>query len=117
MSVDDRDADLTRFVTHVAVALDRVAAGIAPVIFALLTTPDRLAPSEVGEAFGEALYDLERDVLLVLDDFHAAASGTVSAFVGGMVGTAPRRFHTILCSRSKPAFPLGNSGPWATWRN
>ena len=40
----------------------------------LLAAPDRLGPSELGEAFGEALYDLERDALLVLDDFHAAGS-------------------------------------------
>ena len=42
VSVDERDADLTRFATHVAVALDRVAPGIAPELFALLTAPDRL---------------------------------------------------------------------------
>src|SRR5687767_3796390 len=30
VSVDERDADLTRFATHVAVALDRVVPGVAP---------------------------------------------------------------------------------------
>jgi LuxR family maltose regulon positive regulatory protein len=106
VSIDSRDTDLTRFATHVAVALDRVASGIAPVLFALLTVPDRLGPADLGEAFGEALYDLEGDVLLVLDDFHAADSETVSAFVNGLLIAAPRRLHTILCSRNQPAFPL-----------
>ena len=106
LSVDERDTDLTRFATHVAVALDRVVPGIAPELFALLAAPDRLGPSELGESFGEVLYDLERDVLLVLDDFHAAGSMAASAFIGGLLTAAPRRLHTILCTRNSPGVPL-----------
>jgi LuxR family maltose regulon positive regulatory protein len=106
VSVDSRDADLTRFATHVAVALDRVAPGILPVLSALITAPDRLAPPQLGEAFGDALYDLEQDVLLVLDDFHEVPHETVSAFISGLLLAAPRRLHTILCSLSRPDFPL-----------
>jgi LuxR family maltose regulon positive regulatory protein len=105
VSVDSRDADLTRFATHVAVALDRVASGVTAALVALLAAPDRLAPPDLGEAFGEALYDLEQDVVLVLDDFHAAGTGSVAMFVAGLVHAAPRRLHTILSSRSKPPFP------------
>ena len=50
--VDARDADLTRFAAHVAIALDRVAPGIEENLFALLTVPDRLGPAELGEAIG-----------------------------------------------------------------
>jgi LuxR family transcriptional regulator, maltose regulon positive regulatory protein len=106
MTVDEQDSDLTRFATHVAAALDRIAPGVADTLFGLLAAPDRLRPSELGEAFGEGLYDLEQDVLLVLDDFHAATSATASAFIGGLLGTAPRRLHLILCSRSKPSLPM-----------
>lgn len=106
LSVDERDADLTRFATHVAGALDRVVPGVAPALFALLAAPDRLAPPELGEAFGEALYDLERDVLLVVDDFHASGSESASAFIAGLLVAAPRRLHTILCTRTSPGFPL-----------
>jgi LuxR family maltose regulon positive regulatory protein len=106
VSVDERDTDLTRFATHVAVALDRVVPGVAPELFAMLAAPDRLGPPELGESFGEALYDLERDVLLVLDDFHAAGSVAASAFIGGLLTAAPRRLHTILCTRNSPNIPL-----------
>lgn len=106
VSIDGRDADLTRFATHVAVALDRVVPGIVPALFPLLTVPDRLPPTEVGEAFGESLYDLERDVVLVLDDFHAASNVAAGEFVVGLLHAAPRRLHTILSSRQKPPFSL-----------
>jgi LuxR family maltose regulon positive regulatory protein len=106
VSVDRRDGDLTRLSAHVAVALDRVAPGIASALFALLTVPDRLGPSDLGEAFGEALYDLQRDVVLVLDDFHAATSDAVAQFVSGLLHAAPRRLHTILSSRGRPPFSL-----------
>ncbi|HEX5992149.1 MAG TPA: hypothetical protein VFY70_06230, partial [Thermomicrobiales bacterium] len=104
--VDERDSDLTRFATHVAVALDRVVPGVAPELFALLEAPDRLGPRELGESFGEALYDLERDALLVLDDFHAAGTVAASAFIGALLTAAPRRLHTILCTRNSPDVPL-----------
>src|SRR5262245_4507392 len=106
VSVDERDADLTRFATHVAVALDRVVPGIEPALFPLLTVPDRLPPLDLGEAFGESLYDLDRDVVLVLDDFHAAGNGAVATFVFGLLHAAPRRLHMILSSRHKPPFSL-----------
>jgi hypothetical protein len=54
VSVDRRDADLTRFATY-------VAAGGAPELFALLAAPDRLAPRDLGEAFGETLFDLDAE--------------------------------------------------------
>ena len=104
--VDERDSDLTRFATHVAVALDRVVPGVAPELFALLAAPDRLGPRELGESFGEVLYDLERDALLVLDDFHAAGTVAASAFIGALLTAAPRRLHTILCTRNSPDVPL-----------
>jgi hypothetical protein len=106
VTVDARDADLARFAAHVAVALDSIAPGIEATLFALLTVPDRLSPAELGEAFGEALYDLERGVVLVLDDFHAAGSGAVVAFVDCLLRAAPRRLHTVLSSQGKAPFPL-----------
>jgi LuxR family transcriptional regulator, maltose regulon positive regulatory protein len=106
VTVDRRDAELTRFAAHVAVALDRVAPGIEAGLFSLLTAPDRLAPADLGDAFGEALYDLPRDVVLVLDDVHAVANGVVADFLVGLLRAAPRRLHTILSSRGKAPFPL-----------
>src|SRR3954451_12097519 len=96
VTVDDRDADLTRFAAHVAMALDRIVPGVATLLFSLLTVPDRLPPVDLGEAFAEILYDLERDVVLVLDDFHAAGNGAIGKFVLGLLQSAPRRLHTIL---------------------
>lgn len=106
VSIDERDTDLTRFAAHVAMALDRVVPGMASAIFPLLTVPDRLPPAALGEAFGENLYDLKRDVVLVLDDFHAAGNGTIGEFVVGFLRAAPSRLHIILSSRHKPPFSL-----------
>src|SRR3954464_11327835 len=106
VTLDSRDADLTRFAPHVAVALDQVVPGIVSDLFALLTVPDRLAPRDLGERFAEALYDLERDVVLVLDDVHAADAGAIAPFLAGLLHAAPRRLHTIVSSRANPPFPL-----------
>ena len=106
VTVDHRDADLTRFATHVALALEDVSPGISPALFTLLNAPDRLAPAELGEAFAERLYDLDHDVLLILDDLHEAESPSVPEFVSGLIFAAPRRLHTIICSRTRVPLPL-----------
>ncbi|MFN8665436.1 MAG: hypothetical protein U0075_26385 [Thermomicrobiales bacterium] len=41
------------------------------------------------------------DVLLVLDDFHEAGTAAVAIFMGGLIFAAPRRLHTIMCSRTR----------------
>ena len=117
VTVDDRDTDLTRFAAHVAVALERVSPGIEADLLRLLMAPDRLAPHDLGEAFGETLYDLERDAILVLDDVHTAGADAVAAFVEGLLLAAPRRLHTILSAAASPPFPCRVSGPWAPWRS
>ncbi|MFT4038747.1 MAG: LuxR C-terminal-related transcriptional regulator [Thermomicrobiales bacterium] len=101
-----RDADLTRFAAHIAAALDQRSPGIAPPLYALLNAPDRPGPAQLGEAFGETLYDLDRDVLLVLDDLHEAGFGDAPAFLGGLLAAAPRRLHAIIASRTPVGFPL-----------
>lgn len=106
LNIDRHDATLTTFASHLAAALDRIAPGIMTSLFALLAVPDRLPPHELGERFGEALYDLDQDVVLVLDDFHEADRGAVAKFVPGLVEAAPRRLHTILSSCRPPSFPL-----------
>jgi len=106
VTLDHRDADLTRFAAHVALALDDVSPGISPALFTLLTAPDRLAPAELGEAFAERMYDLDQDVLLILDDLHEADTPAVASFVGGLILAAPRRLHTIVCSRNRVPLSL-----------
>jgi LuxR family transcriptional regulator, maltose regulon positive regulatory protein len=106
VTLDRRDTNLTRFAVHVAVALEYVSPGIEADLLRLLVAPDRMAPHDLGVAFGETLYDLERDAILVLDDVHMADADAVAAFVEGLVLAAPRRLHTILICRGKPPIPL-----------
>jgi LuxR family maltose regulon positive regulatory protein len=106
VTLDGLDTNLTRLAVHVAVALERVSPGIEADLLRLLMVPDRMAPHDLGVAFGETLYDLERNTILVLDDVHTADADAVAAFVEGLVLAAPRRLHTILICRGKPPIPL-----------
>ena len=104
--------------THVAVALDRVVPGVAPELFALLAVPDRLGPPELGESFGEALYDLERDVASRPRRFsRGRLRGGRRHSSAALLDAAPRRLHTILCTRKSPASRCPVSGPWVTWKS
>lgn len=106
VSLDHRDVDLTRCATHIALALDQIVPGIAGVAFRLLSAPDRLSPLDLGEAFAEALYDIDGDLVLVLDDLHLAGSEAIMAFIRGLLRAAPRRLHLIVLTRTRPSLPV-----------
>jgi LuxR family maltose regulon positive regulatory protein len=106
MTIDARDADVTRFITHVVAAIAGVAPEIATAFRPLLGVPDRLDPGDLGEALGDALHDLTRDLVLVLDDFHAIAGTSASEFVTELVHSAPHRLHVVVISRTDPHLPL-----------
>ncbi|MFN8591762.1 MAG: LuxR C-terminal-related transcriptional regulator [Thermomicrobiales bacterium] len=106
LNLGPQEGDVTRFAAHLAAALDRVSPGISAELHAHLIAPDRLESRLLGEAFGDSLFDLHDDLVLVLDDFHTAGTAAVCEFVSGLVLAAPARLHTILNSRQAPALSL-----------
>jgi LuxR family transcriptional regulator, maltose regulon positive regulatory protein len=106
LSLSERDGALMHFAAHLAAALDRADPGVAPDLYRRLEAPDRLEPRELGEVFGDSLFDLHRDLVLVLDDFHLADTGAVATFVAGLIAAAPARLHIVVSTRRPPSFPL-----------
>lgn len=106
VTVDANDVHLTRFAQHVALALEAQAPGVAADLLSLLTRPDAPGARQVGEAFGEALYDVETDLLLVLDDLHLASGPDATAFLEGLLAAAPNRLHVLAATRHQLPLPL-----------
>ena len=106
LSLTPREAELTRFAAHLAASLDQAHPGLARLLYQHLEAPDRLDPGDLGERFADALYDLPSDLVLVIDDFHAADSPAVVEFLFGFIMASPARLHTVICSRKQPAFAL-----------
>lgn len=99
VTVDRGDVRLTRLAQHLAVALDDHTPGVAARLLPLLTQPEGPGPRHLGEAFGDALYDLSHDLVLVLDDVHLAMCDPTVEFLEGFMDAAPRRVRLVLGTR------------------
>jgi LuxR family maltose regulon positive regulatory protein len=110
VTLDARTSDLAGVVAHVVAALrdavppDGDEAGAAAL--AALRLPGPPAPAVVADALAEGLLGLERDVVLVLDDYHAVADPAVHEFLGVLLEHPPPRLHLALATRIDPPLAL-----------
>jgi hypothetical protein len=62
--------------------------------------------ADIGTFLADTLLDLPHDVILVVDDYHLAASVEVENFVAGLLQFMPPAFHLALSTRNDPSLPL-----------
>ena len=104
LSLDEADNDPVRFWRHVAAALDKARPGIAEQLAPLLGPPappsfERLVTALINEL---AAHPDQREVLLVLDDYHLIEAQPVRASLGFLVEHRPRGLCLVLASRADP---------------
>ena len=108
LALDGQDDDLARFWSYLLAALERAlpgSAGNAGVALRLIQA-SAPAPAPLVAALVNALIDLPRDLLLVLDDVHLLASPSLCDTLAELVEHAPPRLHLVLASRADPNLPL-----------
>ncbi len=109
LSLDSRDSDPARFWTYVLAALDRAVPGLGAGARAVLDA--EAAPTEaVLATLVNQLHSLDRDVVLVLDDFHVIEHLEVHEGLTSVLDALPERTHVVITSRVDPPLPL------ARWR-
>lgn len=108
LSLDAGDSDPASFWRGVATALrGAISAGGVP--SEQLTASSAVADVSVPAVLNY-LAETPRDVLLVLDDFHAADQPEVAAGLSFLVEHLPPHAHVVLCTRADPDLAL------ARWR-
>jgi LuxR family maltose regulon positive regulatory protein len=106
VSLDERAGDLASVLAHVAAALKAVLPGAGAAAQALLRQPSPPPASLVGEALAEELLGLERDVVLVLDDYHAVGDPAVHDLLDALLALPPPRLRLAIATRVDPPFAL-----------
>lgn len=112
LSVDAHDNDPTRFWRHASGALEHVRPGVADAVASLLNdSPAGPAIFEgVVAEIADALVTGRRDVVWVVDDYHAIEADSVHASLRLLLDHPPPDLRVILASRTDPPLPL------ARWR-
>ncbi|MGH2617333.1 MAG: AAA family ATPase, partial [Thermomicrobiales bacterium] len=106
LRADERDRNLTRFVTHVVAAIQTVVPSAATSPLDIFQRSPSLPAAEIGAILADALLALPRNVVLIIDDYQQAASGDVETFLDGFLPNVPPSFHLLLSTRNDPALPL-----------
>ena len=98
LTLDARDRDLRRFLPHLIAMVQRLLPGLADTVLDQQRRGAGTA-AELGAALADALLDLPYDIVLVIDDYHLAASTAVEGFLGGLLQHPAPACHLLLATR------------------
>ena len=110
LSLDAADSDLMRFLSYLVAAVGTVAPQVSEELVAGLRSPQPGAAEVVLTDLINAVARSPRDVVVVLDDFHAVDSAQVDQAVAFLVERCPAQLHLVIAGREDPRLPL------ARWR-
>ena len=105
-SIDTRDNDPYEFFTFVISSIQRTFETIGKNSLELLTPPGTVGLDYIIELLINDLLKIEKDLLLVLDDFHLINNEQVIDIVSFLLEFKPKHFHVAILTRSDPAIPL-----------
>ncbi len=106
LSLDRDDNDPVSFWTYVISALRTAVPGIGETALGLLQAPPPTSIQTVLTTLLNDLGALERDAVLVLDDYHVIDSREVHEGMAFLIDHLPSRLHVVIASRADPALPL-----------
>jgi LuxR family transcriptional regulator, maltose regulon positive regulatory protein len=109
VSLDEQDNDPVRLWRHIVEALHLAAPEVdfgADVLVGMSVTGRRLIETSLPMLIN-LLADLDRQWILVLDDYQFVTNDDCHESVAFLVGHLPENVHVVFASRSDPPLPLG----------
>ena len=110
LSLDAADNDLNRFLAYLVAAVRTVAPQVGVELGAGLRSPRPPAAEVVLTTLLNEVARSPREVVVVLDDFHAVDSTLVDQAMVFLVQRLPPQLHLVIVGREDPRLPL------ARWR-
>jgi LuxR family transcriptional regulator, maltose regulon positive regulatory protein len=106
LSLDERDNDPNRFWSYFLSALQTIHPGVGQAAAALLQSPQ---PPPIEGVLVEVINDsqfIEKDFLLVLDDYHTITSPSIHQGLTYLLENIPQHMHLVIISRTVPELPI-----------
>jgi LuxR family maltose regulon positive regulatory protein len=106
LSLDSSDDDPGRFFIYLLAALQKIDNHIGHEIAGILRS-GQLPPAEViSTTLINDILDVDREIFLVLDDFHVLQEMSILEFLENLLANLPERLRLILITREDPPLPL-----------
>jgi LuxR family maltose regulon positive regulatory protein len=104
-TLDHGDTDLARFVTHFVAAIQTIDPTVGNCAKSLLEVAQP-SPEEIGETLADELFDMKREFVLVLDDFHEAVDSSILSLLAALLQYPSTSMHLVISSRWDPQVPI-----------
>ena len=105
-TLDADDNDPVRFWSYFIAALQQIDAAFGSLSSALIQSGTGAALDSMLMALVNEVDALDKDIVLVLDDFHAIEAASIHQQLSFLLDHLPRRLHLIISSRADPPLPL-----------
>ncbi|MFO7680496.1 MAG: LuxR C-terminal-related transcriptional regulator [Chloroflexota bacterium] len=102
ISLDKRDDDLAVFLTYFVAAIQSVLPDVGARAASFAAAASLPPLPTIITYFLNELDKLERDFVLVLDDFHVLTNPDIYKLLDDLLGYSLPRFHLVLVSRTEP---------------
>ena len=106
VSLDRSENESALFWAYVIRAMQRIQPGIGASALAMLQSTRRQPTELVLTSLINEMSAIDRDTLLVLDDYHVIEAPQVHADVTFLLDHLPARMQLVIASRSEPIVPL-----------
>lgn len=107
LSLDTEDRDSNRFLEYLVGSLEAVSQTVGSGLAALLRGSPPASAETVLTMLVNHLSKIPGKLVLVLDDYHLAASATVNEVLTYLIDHMPAQLHLVIASREKPDISLG----------
>jgi len=105
-SLDAGDNDPTRFLAYLTAALEKVDLEIRTATQEIIHSADPLYPKTPLAMLLNDLQELDRPVLLVLDDYQFINNPAIHDGISFLLDHLPEKVHIVMATRSDPPIPL-----------
>ena len=107
LSLDTEDRDSNRFLEYLVGSLEAVSQTVGSGLVALLRGSPPASAETVLTLLVNQLSKIPGKLVLVLDDYHLAASATVNEVLTYLIDHMPPQLHLVIASREEPDISLG----------
>jgi LuxR family maltose regulon positive regulatory protein len=106
VSLDEGDNDLARFLDYCVAAIQTVFPEAGKTTQVMLQSPQRPAIEACLSLLINDLVEVERPIILVLDDYHLIQSQAVHDAVTFLLNHLPPQMHLVISTRADPPLPI-----------
>jgi LuxR family maltose regulon positive regulatory protein len=107
ISLDSGDNDIVHFLIYMIASLHQIKKDVGRVALTMLETPQPPPVETVLAALINDITSMQKDFVLVLDDYHVITESPVHKAIMFLLEHLPRKMHLVFTTRSDPPLPLG----------